>query len=423
MKRVARVAAKEAALVVAPLAVPITALWCVAAVMWAAASAALVPLGVGLWLFPPAARGVTAVAGWARRQVGLSSAELVEPAPPFAGVPPALARVWRCWQAARDPRLWRGVWWGLVGGTLGLAFAAVPVSLVVYGAFGAFVQPFVWRAVDRARGNNWYTFVHVETEGAALWSVAIGVVLLGSGMLLAGPVRSGGQRLSKALLQEPRRSLQQRVEHLSRTRGAAVDRSSAQVRQIERDLHDGAQARLVAMGMTLSAAEDLISTDPGAARALLVEAREASSRALEELRNLVRGIHPPVLADRGLPDALRALAFDVPNKLVVVEDPSYGPRLAPALEAALYFAAREAVTNAVKHAPGAPVVVRVTTRGPSGPVRVEVRDEGPGGARQVPEGGIAGIAERLAVFDGAVALESPPGGPTTLSMEVPCASL
>ena len=113
----------------------------------------------------------------------------------------------------------------------------------------------------------------------------------------------------------------------------------------------------------------------------------------------------------------------MPNKLVVVEDPSYGPRLAPALEAALYFVAREAVTNAVKHAPGAPVVVRVTTRGPSGPVRVEVRDEGPGGARQVPEGGIAGIAERLAVFDGAVALESPPGGPTTLSMEVPCASL
>ena len=237
----------------------------------------------------------------------------------------------------------------MADGTAGLLLAAAPVSLVVYGLYGALVQPFAWRPIDLAGGSDWYTFIHVHTGTAALEAVPVAVCLVAVGLLVADPVASAGLRVSKSLLGEPRRNLQRRVEHLSRARGAAIDGEATRLNKIERDLHDGAQARLVAMGMTLSAAERLISTDPLAAQALVVEARDASSRALAELRDLVRGIHPPVLADRGLPDALRALAFDVSNQLVVVEDRDPCPRFSPPVEAALYFAAREAVTNAVKH--------------------------------------------------------------------------
>ena len=309
----------------------------------------------------------------------------------------------------------------MADGTAGLLLAAAPVSLVVYGLYGALVQPFAWRPIDLAGGSDWYTFIHVHTGTAALEAVPVAVCLVAVGLLVADPVASAGLRVSKSLLGEPRRNLQRRVEHLSRARGAAIDGEATRLNKIERDLHDGAQARRVAMGMTLSAAERLISTDPLAAQALVVEARDASSRALAELRDLVRGIHPPVLADRGLPDALRALAFDVSNQLVVVEDRDPCPRFSPPVEAALYFAAREAVTNAVKHAPGAPITITICSSKPS-LVRVAVRDEGAGRAQYVPGGGLAGIADRLAVFDGSLTIHSPPGGPTTVTLEVPCAS-
>jgi signal transduction histidine kinase len=212
-----------------------------------------------------------------------------------------------------------------------------------------------------------------------------------------------------------------RVEQLTQTRAEAVDTASAELRRLERDLHDGAQARLVALGMNLRAAERLIPTSPQAAIALVAEAREASSKALTELRDLVRGVYPPVLADRGLADAVRALALDTPIRTETEID--LPGRLDPPVESACYFAIAEALTNAVKHS-GARLVhirMRYAHRPAPGLLRIEVTDNGTGGADPANGSGLAGVERRLATFDGILAVSSPIGGPTIIVMEIPCA--
>src|SRR5262249_55676233 len=216
---------------------------------------------------------------------------------------------------------------------------------------------------------------------------------------------------------EPDADLAGRVEQLAQTRADAVDSAAAELRRVERDLHDGAQARLVGLGMSLRAAEHLIPTSPQAAVALVAEAREASSTALTELRNLVRGIYPPVLADRGLGEAVRALALDM--QLRTETDIVLPRRLDAPVESACYFAVAEALTNAVKHSAARQAQVRI--RHARGILRVEVSDDGCGGADPAMGSGLAGIERRLDTFDGILALSSPPGGPTMIVMEVPCA--
>jgi signal transduction histidine kinase len=240
---------------------------------------------------------------------------------------------------------------------------------------------------------------------------------------------------ARALLRpEPDAELAGRVEQLTQTRADAVDTAAAELRRLERDLHDGAQARLVALGMNLRAAERMIPTSPQAAIALVAEAREASSRALTELRDLVRGVYPPVLADRGLADAVRALALDTPIRTET--DISVPGRLDPPVESACYFAVAEALTNAVKHSGARLVQIRIGyTPGyparslrpgqpalPSpGLLRIEVTDDGAGGADPARGSGLQGVERRLGTFDGILAVSSPPGGPTIIVMEIPCA--
>ncbi len=166
-----------------------------------------------------------------------------------------------------------------------------------------------------------------------------------------------------------------RVQRLTETRSEAVDASAAELRRIERDLHDGAQARLVAMGMTLGAIEHLLDKDPEKARLLLAETRASSARALHELRDLVRGIHPPVLADRGLGDAVKALALDNPMRVEVTAD--VPGRAEPPVESAAYFAVSEILTNAAKHS-GRPAWIDMGYE--NGMLRVTVTDDGRGGA-------------------------------------------
>ena len=212
-----------------------------------------------------------------------------------------------------------------------------------------------------------------------------------------------------------------RVEQLTQTRAVAVDTAAAELRRVERDLHDGAQARLVALGMSLRAAERLIPTSPQAAIALVAEARETSSKALTELRDLVRGVYPPVLADRGLADAVRALALDTP---VRTETDIHLPgRLEAPVESACYFAIAEALTNVVKHSGARLVQIRIQYSGRPAPglLRIEVTDNGTGGADPANGGGLAGVERRLATFDGILAVSSPVGGPTIIVMEIPCA--
>ena len=213
--------------------------------------------------------------------------------------------------------------------------------------------------------------------------------------------------------------LTNRVQRLSETRNDAVDTAAAELRRVERDLHDGAQARLVALGMSLRAAERLFATSPGAALAMIGEAREMSSRALTELRDLVRGIHPPVLADRGLGDAVRALALETPVNIKM--DIDLPGRLAPPVESAAYFAVAEVMANAVKHAHARTVDIHMRYDGDA--LRIAMTDDGVGGADPAKGSGLRGVERRLGTFDGILAVNSPPGGPTIVVIEVPCALL
>lgn len=212
------------------------------------------------------------------------------------------------------------------------------------------------------------------------------------------------------------KGLGRRVQRLAEARTDAVDGAAAELRRVERDLHDGAQARLVALGMNLRAAERLMPASPEAALALVAEARETSSRALTDLRDLVRGIHPPVLADRGLADAVRALALDTPLRTSL--DIDFPGRLDAPVESALYFAVAEVLANAVKHAGARAVEIRMQHR--EDVLRIAVTDDGAGGADPAKGTGLRGIERRLGAFDGILVVNSPPGGPTMVIIEVPC---
>jgi len=243
----------------------------------------------------------------------------------------------------------------------------------------------------------------VALTGLALWSAPLLLQVYG-----------GLARVVLGPRQDP--ELAQRVRHLAQTRAETIVSSAAEIRRIGRDLHDGAQARLVAMGMALGAAEDLLDTDPEATRKLLAEAREASGKALAELRALVSGVHPPVLADRGLVDAIRALALDsVPRVEVTAE--SIGRPPAPA-ESVAYFAVSELLANVTKHAGARQAWIEIRYR--QGMLAICVTDDGQGGADPGRGTGLRGIERRLAAFDGVLALSSPPGGPTVVQLEIPC---
>ncbi|HTU75523.1 MAG TPA: histidine kinase [Trebonia sp.] len=211
-------------------------------------------------------------------------------------------------------------------------------------------------------------------------------------------------------------ALSARVDRLTETRAEAVDSAAAELRRLERDLHDGAQARLVALGINLRTVEKLIEKSPHEAVSLVAECRDSATLALSELRALVRGIYPPVLADRGLGDAVRALALDCP--VPAGTDIQLAGRLPTPVESAVYFAVAEALSNAAKHAQATSVLVRVAFA--RGLLRAEVHDNGIGGADPRNGTGLAGMERRLGAFDGILAVSSPPGGPTIIAIEVPC---
>jgi signal transduction histidine kinase len=208
-----------------------------------------------------------------------------------------------------------------------------------------------------------------------------------------------------------------RIDALETSRAGAVDVQEADLRRIERDLHDGAQARLVALGMNIGMAEQKLQADPESARELLAEARRGAQEALEELRDLARGIHPPVLTDRGLEAAVAALVADSPLHTTLMVDVSERPPAA--VETAAYFVVAEALANAGKHAQAAKLDIRLGRTGDV--LTVEVVDDGRGGAD--PSGdGLAGLGQRVDALDGTLHVTSPEGGPTTVRAELPCGS-
>ena len=209
--------------------------------------------------------------------------------------------------------------------------------------------------------------------------------------------------------------LQERVEELTVSRAGAVDAAEAQLRRIERDLHDGAQARLVALGMNIGLAEQQLGKDPERAAEHLAEARTAASEALKELRDLARGIHPPILADRGLGPAISALA--VHAAIPVSVDVELDERPPAAVETAAYFVAAEALANALKHSEAARIDIDVHERGDD--LVVRVLDDGHGGASEA-NGGLHGLRQRVEAIDGSLRIASPEGGPTVIEAVLPC---
>jgi signal transduction histidine kinase len=220
-----------------------------------------------------------------------------------------------------------------------------------------------------------------------------------------------------ALLSPDQAEMAERIETLETSRAGAVDLRESELRRIERDLHDGAQARLVALGMSLGMAEQKLADDPQRVGELIAEARAGAEHALRELRDLARGIHPPVLADRGLEAALASLASSTPIPVTLSVDTASRP--VPAVETAAYFVAAEALTNAAKHAHAEHVEIRITHTGEQ--LELEVRDDGTGGAN--PDGGgLRGMRHRVEALDGKLFITSPRGGPTIVRAELPCAS-
>jgi signal transduction histidine kinase len=207
-----------------------------------------------------------------------------------------------------------------------------------------------------------------------------------------------------------------RVEELTQTRAGAVEAAESQLRRIERDLHDGAQARLVALGMNIGLAEQQLEKDPGKAQEHLAEARKAAGAALQELRDLARGIHPPILADRGLDAAIRALtahaAVPVSVEVELAERPP------AAVETAAYFVAAEGLANALKHARASRIDIDVHER--EATVVVRVLDDGRGGVSEAG-GGLRGLRQRVEALDGSLRIASPNGGPTVIEAVLPCA--
>ncbi|QIX26267.1 sensor histidine kinase [Nocardioides sp. JQ2195] len=287
-----------------------------------------------------------------------------------------LALIKRLQTWARDPMTWREIAWALVVVPIGFVLSLLTVLLLLLVVTGAF-----W----------WFGAPHIMRARSTLDRIF----------------------LSPGHTEE----LEQRVETLTVSRAATVDHSAAELRRIERDLHDGTQARLVALGMTLGMAEDLFDRDPHAARTLVAEARDTTGAALGDLRSVVRGIHPPVLADRGLSGAVEALALDMAVP-VTVDHALVGRPPAP-VESAAYFAIAECLANLGKHSAATHGWVRLSWA--DGRLTVVVGDDGHGGANPDEGTGMRGVMRRLAAFDGTMRVSSPAAGPTLITLEVPCA--
>ncbi|MFE0374294.1 histidine kinase [Streptomyces inhibens] len=355
---------------------------------------------VGAGVLPETVLMLRRMAGFKRRRVAAWTGEAV----PEAYLPLTGALSERVRTATGDPGTYRDLRWLAVhfGYGVFLAYLSLPlwvIGLLVDGVWcgllgrRAVVLPLITRLADLD----------------AAWSRTL---------LLPSPEHRHTTQLAE------------RVEELTVTRAGAVAAHGAELRRIERDLHDGTQARLVALSMRVGLARRAYDKDPEAARKLLDDAQDQVEEALAELRHVVRGIHPPILTDRGLVGAVRALAassgLDVAVRADGVEE---GPRAPAAVEAAAYFVVAEALTNAAKHSGADRAAVELVRR--AGLLTVSVRDEGRGGAETAsPAGafggasggsGLLGIRRRVAALDGTVQVTSPVGGPTVIGVELPCA--
>jgi signal transduction histidine kinase len=321
---------------------------------------------------------------------------------------------WRMW---RESATWAEIGYALLRLPVSAVAATLSVMTWALGLIFFLLPVYAWAMPSGGPsfGDGARTVV-LHTGAELTLSVIIGAVLLLAAPQLTRGLAVADTAISRPLL-GPRRDLAARVTELEISRERVVDAAEAERRRIERDLHDGAQQRLVALAMELGRAKAKFADDLDAARELVDQAHTQAKEALTELRNLVRGVHPPVLTDRGLDAALSGLAALCPVPVDVHVDVPVRPR--SSVEAVAYFMVAEALTNVAKHSRASHAKVVVEGHGYPGTLTVMVSDDGIGGAN-INGPGLSGLADRVSGVDGRLSVESPVGGPTIIAAELPC---
>jgi signal transduction histidine kinase len=366
-----------------------------------------IPIGIGLVLAPVALRGLHAVADRERARLTRWGSETITPGPL-----PTQLRL-----AAADPTTRRELRWLAGHATGGLLLGAFAVLLPLY-ALQDITFLLWWQLVPEGEAASPTFGLWVVSD----WAGAFAVALMGVGWLAIAvgltpimarlQIRHGARLLAPG----PDVDLSLRITELTATRAAALDAHATELRRIERALHDGTQNRLVAVTILLGAARRVLTRDPAAAEAILDQAQGAAEQALAELRAVARGILPPVLVDRGLAGALTGLAVSCPVPCEV--DVDVPDRCAASVEATAYFVVAEALTNISRHSGATRAGVVVSSRNER--LSLLITDDGAGGADENSGSGLLGIRRRIEAHDGTLTVVSPPGGPTTLTVELPC---
>lgn len=387
-------------------------------------SASVIGTVFGLVIITMALRFSRRLGSLHRRLLSRLLGHQVEAPPPFQPGTGILNRVDR---RLRDRAAWRVVWYSLIK----LPVSAVQFYAVTLTAFGLvnMAYPAIWLLFHDHSGDNLSPLVavipvpfggnfQISSWPGTFPAALAGAVCVVAAAWLARGINEGDRRLVRGLLGPS--SLTERVSELERTRALAVDDSAAALRRVERDLHDGAQMRLAALAMNLGMAREKLGTDDGqpdnaTVRELLDAAHRNAVDALADLRDLARGIHPPVL-DSGLASALATLATSSAIPATVSAD--VGTRPAPAIETIAYFCAAELIANATKHSYANHINIKIYTER-TGVLHLEVSDDGVGGAEQGRGSGLSGLAQRVSTVDGRIDVSSPPGGPTMVTVELP----
>ncbi|MER6090038.1 sensor domain-containing protein [Streptomyces bluensis] len=395
-----------------------TALVALLVLVWLGVTAVTSLVGVGLLMVPAALSALHALARRERARLARHGSEVFAPDPPPTRLRLALA----------DSTTRRELRWVVRHATLGLLLGLLGVLLPVVAVRDT-AFPLFWMLLPEDP-----TATSIGLGTATSWPDAFAATLLGVGWiaiilgLTPGMARLQAQPGRLLLAAGPDTDLSLRVAELTATRAAALDAHATELRRIERSLHDGTQNRLVTVTVLLGAARRQVARDPAGADELLERAQSAAEQALAELRTVSRSILPPVLADRGLSGALSGLAAEcaVPCR-TDVEAPE---RCAASVEATAYFVVAEALTNIAKHSGAGQAAVTVRARG--GRLHLRIEDDGRGGAGGTSQAigtggedggsGLTGIRRRVAAHDGTLRVTSPPGGPTTLEVDLPCGS-
>ncbi len=349
------------------------------------------------------------LAGWERREP--IAAVYRQPREP--GVMALLRTV------TADPQTWKELGWLVLNSVLGFIFAVVSLSVTVLAVAYVLMPAWWWAIPDPSTqyGTLELGLFTVESTGQALIATGIGLVLLPVAWWLnRGAVAGHAALAAWALAPSEKQQLRARVDDLAASRAGAVEAAQEQLERIERDLHDGAQARLVALAMELGMAEEELEKDPGAAVETVRRARDETLAALGELRDLSRGMRPALLTERGLGAAVEALVARaaLPVSLSLVGEVDSAPEK---MQLAAYFVVAEGIVNAAKHSGAERLRVRLERTATA--LTVAVEDDGSGGAR-AGGSGLEGLRKRVEALDGRLEVISPAGGPTVLRAELPC---